>query len=186
MSVKAIDLRRGMAVSKDNGIWIVVDNQKVAKGNWRSYQVVKLKNFQTGQSLEDRYRTDELFEQAMLERKELEYLYSDATNHIFMDPDSFEQVGIAVDLVGDEKMYLVPNLKCQVAFVDSKAVTVELPFTVEMTVVETPPGIKGATATNQMKDAVCESGARIRVPAFVENGTKIKVDTRTGEYLGRA
>ena len=186
MSIKSIDLRRGMAVNFKDGIWLVVDNQKVAKGNWRSYQVVQLKNLITGQSIEDRYRTDELFEQAILDRKEMEYLYSDQTSHVVMDPDTFEQMNLPADLIGNDKVYLVPNIHLNVAFVDGKPVQIELPNVVELVVVDTPPGIKGATATNQVKEATCESGARIKVPPFVENGTKVKVDTRTGEYLGRA
>jgi elongation factor P len=116
----------------------------------------------------------------------MEYLYSDASSHVVMDPDTFEQVHLPAELIGDQKVYLVPNIHLQVAFVDGKAVTVDLPNTVELTVAQTPPQVKSATATSQMKEAVCEGGARIKVPAFVENGTKVKVDTRTGEYISRA
>lgn len=186
MAIKAIDLRRGMAVNFKDGIWVCVDNQKVAKGNWRSYQVVQLKNIQTGQLIEDRFRVDEPFEQAILDRKDMEYLYSDASSHVVMDGETFEQIHLPAELIGDQKVYLVPNIHLQVAFVDGKAVTVDLPNTVELTVAETPPQVKGATATSQVKDAICEGGARIKVPAFVENGTKVKVDTRSGEYISRA
>jgi elongation factor P len=184
--MKAIDLRRGMAVTFKDGIWVCVDNQKVAKGNWRSYQVIQLKNIRTGQLIQDRFRVDEPFEQAILDRKDMEYLYSDATSHVVMDADTFEQIHLPAELIGDQKVYLVPNIHLQVAFVDGKPVTVDLPNTVELTVVDAPPQVKGATATSQVKDAVCEGGARIRVPAFVENGTKVKVDTRSGEYISRA
>jgi elongation factor P len=186
MAIKAIDLRRGMAVNFKDGIWVCVDNQKVAKGNWRSYQVIQLKNIQTGQLIEDRFRVDEPFEQAILDRKDMEYLYSDATTHVVMDGETFEQIHLPADLIGDQKVYLVPNIHLQVAFVDGRPVTVDLPNTVELTVAQTPPQVRSATATSQMKDAVCEGGARIKVPAFVENGTKVKVDTRTGEYISRA
>jgi elongation factor P len=186
MGIKAVDVRRGMAVNFKDGIWVIVDNQKVAKGNWRSYQVIQLKNLQSGQLIEDRFRVDEQFEQAMLERKDMEYLYSEGTSLVIMDPGSYEQMNISSELVGEAKIYLMPNVSLQVAFVDGKPVTVELPNTVELTVVDTPPEVKGGTATNQMKDAICEGGARVKVPPFVVNGTKIKVDTRTGEYLGRA
>lgn len=185
MGIKAVDVRRGMAVQHKNGIWVIMDNQKVAKGNWRSYQVIQLKNLTTGQLIEDRFRTDEQFEQAMLDRKDMEYLYSEANSVVVMDPGSYEQVNIPMELIGDSKVFLVPNMVLQIAFVDGKPVTVELPNTVELTVVDTPPEVKGATATNQMKDAECEGGARVKVPPFVVIGTKIKVDTRNGEYLGR-
>jgi len=185
MAIKAIDLRRGMAVNYKNGIWVIVNNEKVAKGNWRSYQVIQLKNIQTGQCLEERFRTDEGFDQAMLDRKPMEYLYSDGQSHIVMDPQSYEQIELPAELIGDQAVYLTPNIQLDVALVDGKPVTVDLPNTVNLKVVDTPPQVKGATATNQNKEAVCEGGARIRVPSFVENGTVVKVDTRTGEYLGR-
>ena len=186
MSIKAIDLRGGMAVQWRDGIWACIKNEKVAKGNWRSYQVIQLKNIKTGQVLKDRFRTDEEFEQAMLDRKQVEYLYTDGEGHVVMDPDSYEQVHIPKELIGDRGVFLAPNIKLDVAFVDGLPATVDLPNTVELKVVETPPQVRGATATNQLKDAICEGGARVKVPPFVENGTVIKVDTRNGEYLGRA
>lgn len=186
MSVKAIDLRRGITVNWKNGIWICVTNEKVAKGNWRSYQVVQLKNVKTGQVLKERFRTDEELEQAIIDRKVMTYLYSDTTSHVVMDNESFEQIELPADMVGQDAVYLAENLEVQVVYVDGTAVSVELPNTVELKVVDTPPQVKGATATNQLKDAVCEGGARVRVPPFVENGTRIKVDTRSGEYLSRA
>ena len=185
MGIKAIDLRRGMAVNYKNGIWVIVTNEKVAKGNWRSYQVIQLKNIQTGQLLEERFRTDEGFEQAMLERKPMEYLYSDGQHHVVMDPVSYEQVELPMDLVGGQGVYLTPNIQLEIALVDGKPVTADLPNTVNLKVIDTPPQVKSSTATNQLKEAVCEGGARIKVPPFVEIGTMVKVDTRTGEYLGR-
>jgi elongation factor P len=186
MGIKAIDLRRGMAVSYKDGIWIVVSNEKVAKGNWRSYQVIAIKNITTGQQLSDRFRTDEQFAEAYLETRPMEYLYSDAENHVVMDPSSYEQLNIPRALIGEQEVYLTANMPLQVSVVKGKPVLAELPNVAILTVVDTPPEVKGATATNQLKDAMCEGGARIRVPAFVENGEKIKVDTRTGEYLSRA
>ncbi len=186
MSVKAIDLRRGMAVEYKGGIWVCVSNQKVAKGNWRSYQSIQLKNIRTGQTADDRFRTDEQFEQVMLDRKQMEYLYTDNTGHVMMDPDTFEQTHLPRELLGEQEVFLTPNITLEVGFVEGNPITVEMPNTVELSVTDTPPEVKGATATNQLKDAVCEGGARIKVPPFIENGTVVKVDTRTGEYLGRA
>jgi elongation factor P len=186
MAIKAIDLRRGMGVGYKGGVWVCVDNQKVAKGNWRSFQVIQLKNIKTGQLIEERFRTDEPFEEAFVERKPMEYLYSTSDSHVLMDMKSYEEVHISTDLIGDRKVYLTPNLEVMVGLVDGKPVLAELPNTVELTVVETPPEVKSATVTNVMKEAVCEGGARIKVPPFVNNRTKIKVDTRTGEYMGKA
>ena len=185
-TIKAIDLRRGMGVVWKNVIWIVVENEKVAKGNWRSSQVLKLKNLKTGQVLDERFRTDELFEQAIFERNPMNYLYSETGNHVFMDNESYEEVRVPIDLMGEQSVYLTPNLEVIVGFVDEKAVQVELPASVELVVTDVPPELKGATVTNNLKDAVCEGGARVRVPAFVNNGDHILVDTRSGEYLSRA
>jgi elongation factor P len=185
-NIKTIDLRRGQAVQYKSGIWVCVKNDKVAKGNWRSSQVIQLKNFQTGQLIEERFRTDEIFELAMLERKPMKYLYSDAKSHIFMDMESFEETHIDAALVGDESVYLVPDLEVTICTVEGKPVLVELPNTVALTIQDTPPELKGATVTNTMKEAICEGGAKVKVPPFITNGTKIIVDTRTGEYLNRA
>lgn len=186
MAIKAIDLRRGMAVNYKDGLWVCVDNSKVAKGNWRSYQVIQLKNFKTGQLIEERFRTDEPFTEAFLERKNMEYLYSSGANHVLMDMQTYEEVNVPAELIGDNAVYLTPNLPVVVAMVENAPISVELPNTVELLITDTPPEIKGATATNQLKEAHCEGGAVIRVPAFIVNGTKIRVDTRTGEYLGKA
>ena len=186
MAIKAIDLRRGMAVKHKDGLWVCVDNQKVAKGNWRSYQVIQLKNIKTGQLIEDRFRTDEGFEETFLDRKSLQYSYTAGGNHVFMDMETFEETSIPVDLIGEQSVYLTPNLPIVVGFVDGKPITIDLPNTVELTVVDTPPEVKGATATNQMKEATCDTGAKIKIPPFINNGTRVRVDTRTGEYLGKA
>jgi len=186
MSIKAVELRRGMGVMYKDGIWVVFSAQHVAKGNKRSYMQIELKNAQTGQLIRERFRVDDAFDQAIFDRKAMEYLYSDGTGHVVMDPGSFEQVSLPDDLIGGQRVYLAPNIALEVAFVAGRAVSVELPNTVELTVQDTPPQVKGATATNQLKDALCQGGARVKVPPFVENGQVIKVDTRSGEYLGRA
>jgi elongation factor P len=185
-SIKSIDLRRGMGVIWKNNIWTVIDNQKVAKGNWRSSQVLTLKNLKNGQVLEERFRTEETFEQAIFDRKPMNYMFSEDQFHVFMDMESFEEVRVARDLVGDQYVYLTPNLEVVVGFVDNKAVTIEIPFTVELIITDTPPELKGATVTNTLKEAVCEGGAHIRVPGFISNGDHVLVDTRTGDYLSRA
>ncbi len=186
MAIKANDLKRGMAVMYKNGIWACVTNGKIAKGKGQSYQSISLKNVKTGQLISERFRTTEAFEQAILDRKQYEYLYSEPDSHVVMDPDSYEQINIPAELLGDSSIFLTENISIEVSFVDGQAILAELPNTVELKVADTPPQVKGATATNQLKDAVCEGGAKIKVPPFVEIGTLVKVDTRTGEYLGRA
>jgi len=186
MNVQAIELKRGQAVNYKNGIWVCISNEKVAKGNWRSYQVIQLKNIQTGQLIKERFRTDEAFETAFIERQPMTYLYSDASGHVMMNMETFEEVRVPLDLIGDQSVYLVPNLQVTMGLQDGRPVTAELPNTVELTVQDTPPQMKGATATNSMKEAQCEGGARVKVPSFVANGAHILVDTRTGEYLSKA
>ncbi|MFP4355348.1 MAG: elongation factor P [Phycisphaerae bacterium] len=186
MGVKANDLRRGQAVEYKNGVWVCQDNTKIAKGKGQSYQSIQLKNIESGQLIEERFRTTEEFEPVHVDRKTMEYLYSDNTGIVVMDPETYEQVNIHTDLIGDQAVYLKENIALEIAFIGGNPITVELPNTVELVVEETPPQIKGATATNQYKDATCEGGALVKVPPFVENGELIKIDTRTGEYIGRA
>lgn len=186
MGIKAIDLRKGMGVQYKNTIWVVFDFEKVSKGNWRSYMQITLKNAVNGQIIKDRFRVDEQLEPAVFDRRPMEYLYSEVSKHIFMDPQTYEQVELSDELIGDDRVYLTPNISVMVASVEGRPISIELPFTVELKIIDTPPSVKGATATNQYKDAECEGGARVKVPAFVETGEVIKVDTRNGEYLGRA
>jgi elongation factor P len=186
MAIEAIDLRRGMGVEYKGSVWVCVNNEKIAKGKGRSYQSIQLKNMRTGQLIEERFRTQDEFELVHIERKGMDYLYSDGSAHVLMDPDTYEQFSLPAELIGDRKVYLTENCRIEVGFVDGEAVTAELPYTVELKVVDTPPQVRGATATNQPKEAACEGGARVRVPPFIENGEVIKVDTRTGEYISRA
>ncbi|HUS46476.1 MAG TPA: elongation factor P [Phycisphaerae bacterium] len=186
MSIQAVDLRRGAAVKYNGDVWICVENEKVAKGNKRSYQSVALRNAKTGQLIRERFRVNEAFEEVFVSRKPMTYLYSDASGHVVMDNETYEQMHLPAELIGDRRAYLKENIALEVAFADDKPVGADLPNTVELKVVSTPPEVRGATATQQLKDAVCEGGARIKVPAFIAVGTVVKVDTRTGEYLGRA
>jgi len=186
MPIRAIDVRSGQGVIWRDAVWIVQGNTKVAKGKGRSYQSIRLKNLRTGQVVEERFRTEDEFEQAIIQRKPAQYLYSDGEGHVFMDMETFEEVRVPADLVGDRHVFLTPSLEVTIGWLDGSPVTVDLPFTVVLEVEDTPPQLKGATATNQMKDAVCKGGARVKVPPFVEKGEKIKVDTRSGEYLERA
>ncbi|NLF33276.1 MAG: elongation factor P [Planctomycetes bacterium] len=186
MAIKAIDLRRGMGVSFRDRVWVVHSSTHVPKGKGRSYQQIELKSVTDGTIIRERFRTEEQLEQAIFERKTMEYLYSEGNHHIVMDMDTYEQIELPDDLIGDQRVYLMPNIHLEVSSVEGGPVSVDLPNQVELTVVDVPPAVKGATVTNQLKEALCEGGARVRVPSFVENGTVIKVDTRTGEYLGRA
>jgi elongation factor P len=184
--IKAGDLRKGRTVVHNDQLYIVHEAQHMSKGNWRSYMQVKLKHMQSGQILDVRFRMDDMLDTPFLEQKELEYLYQDGRNLVVMDTESYEQMTLDKEVLGDSVIFLKENEKLACQFYEGRVVTAELPNTVELAVTETPPVVKGATATNQPKDAILETGARVKVPAFIEIGEKIRVDTRTGEYLERA
>lgn len=186
MPVKANDMTKGMAIDMDGELFVVVDtfNRKPGKGG--SYVRTKFKSLSTGLIREERFRPDEVLEDAFLERKPMQYLYKDNAGYVFMDLETYEQHIVSEDLVGDDAVYLTAELEVQVVMYEGKAVGVNLPSTVEMTVTETDPAIKGQTATNQYKPAMTDTGLSITVPPFVEVGEVIKVDTREGKYLSRA
>lgn len=184
--IKAVELRKGKTVLYEGELFVVHDAQHVAKGNKRSYMQAKLKNFKQGNIIDVRFRVDETLEVPFVESKEYEFLYEDGNGFVVMDHATFDQFTVSPDVVGDAKMYLVPNEKISCQLLDGQILSFELPNTVTLAVAETPPVVKGATASAQMKDAVLETGARIKVPGFIEPGQKVRVDTRTGQYLDRA
>ncbi len=184
--IKASDLRPGKVINFEGNLFSVKDAQHVAKGNKRSYIQMKLKNFHTGQIIDYRARVDEDFDAPFVESKEYEYLYYDGQDYVLADVNTYEQIPVGEDMFGDQIQYLKDNERVQVDLVDGKIVSVQLPQIVELEVADTPPVVKGATATNQSKEAILQSGAKVKVPPFIENGEMIRVDTRTGEYVERA
>jgi elongation factor P len=183
--IKATEIRRGIAIIIDGTVYIVHEFQHVAKGNWRSYIQAKLRNLKTGQLIEQRIRSTDTIEESFVDKKEMEYLYSQGTEHIFMDLETYEQAALNNDLIGDMMQWLKPNTTVMVTISEGQMVGIEPPNTVDLRVTETPPVVKGATATNQSKEAILETGAKVRVPPFIETGEMIRVDTRTGEYVER-
>jgi elongation factor P len=154
-------------------------------GNLPSKLTLKMKDLKTGFVIEQRVHPESKVEQAYLERRDMEYLYKDGDGYVFMDKESFEQETLSEELVGDMMLYLKENNSCQVTFYDGKALSVELPASVELTVTETDPAIKGATAAAQYKPATLETGLKIQVPPFIEIGEKVVVSTTDGTYLSR-
>lgn len=186
MSVKASELKRGQVILHDGTRYTIKDIQHVAKGNWRSYYQIKLKNFNTGQVTEQRFSVDDKVETLFVQTKELEYLYREGENLILADPETYDQTPVPVDIVGDGMQFLKENFRLTCSIIDEQIVSAELPIVVELQVTDTPPVVKGATATNQNKEAVMETGAKVKVPPFIEIGEMLRIDTRTGEYLERA
>ena len=178
-------MRPGMAVTMDGSLFICTQATHVTPGNLRAFVQAKLKRISDGVILEKRLRSTEEVEQAFLDRREMEYLYSDTAGHVLMDTKTYDQITVSDDIIGGLIHYFKPNTPLTALLNEGKVVTIELPKTVELTVTDTPPAIKGATATNQMKDAVLETGLKTRVPPFIENGEVVKINTDDGSYLGR-
>lgn len=183
--VKATDIRKGLTLYHENELFIVHESDRVAKGNWRSYMNVKLKNFKTGKIMDFRFNMDDQFEIPFVEDRPFEYLYRDGDNYVLMNTDTFDQLMVSKDLMPDADNYLKGNEKVQCKLLNGDIVGVDLPNTVELEVTDAPPVVKGATATNQTKEIVVETGYKLRAPPFITIGEKIRIDTRTGEYMSR-
>ncbi|MCU0916024.1 MAG: elongation factor P [Planctomycetes bacterium] len=184
--MKASEMRPGMAFIMDGQLCICTVATHVTPGNLRAFVQAKLRRLSDGTTIEKRLRSTEDVEQAYLDRREMEYLYSDKSEHIFMDSKSYDQVSVSDELLGESIRYFKPNTPVVALTHDGNVVSLELPKVVELAVTETTPMTKGATVTNQMKDAVLETGLRVRVPPFIEIGEVVRVNTEDGSYGGRA
>ncbi len=182
----ATQLRKGMIVKIDNKLYRIFDRQHVTPGNLRGFVRVKMRNVQNGTMAEEKFRSEDIVERVSLEQKEMQYLYNDADGYHFMDMVSYEQVALTADLMGDAVGFLKPEMSIQVEFYGENPIGIELPQTVDLKVTETMPGIKGATATNQLKPATLETGVVVQVPPFINEGDVVRVNTETGEYQTRA
>ena len=185
MSIKATDMKKGMVLNFDGILCVVVDYQHVKLGKGGAVLQTKLKNVVEGNVVTRRIRSEETLEQVFVDKEQYEYLYSTGSEHVMMHKETFEQINIDDTLFGDGPKYCKPNTDVEIQFFDGKPMSVSLPNAVELQVTDTPPAIKGATATNQYKKATLETGVEVSVPPFVETGEMIRVDTRTGEYLER-
>ncbi len=184
--IKAIDLRKGRTIIHEGELAVVHDCRHVAKGNKGSYMQTKLKSLKTGTMFDVRFNVNDRIEVPFVESREYEFLYRDGDDYILMDLESYDQFPVSADIVGDAAQWLTPNQRVTGQVYQNQIVQLEMPVTVTLTVTEAPPVVKGATVTNQPKEVVVETGAKVRVPAFIEEGERINVDTRTGEYIERA
>ncbi len=175
-----------MVIKFNNELFSVFSMAHRTPGNLRGFVQVKMRNFRTGSMMEHRFSSEDKVEKAMLDEQEMEYLYDDGEYYYFMNTESFEQMHLTKDILGDAVNFLIPQLKVNVEFYEGKAVSVELPASVTMTVVETEPGMKGASVSNVTKAAKLETGLVVQVPPFVNEGEKIRVSTSESEYLERA
>ncbi len=185
-SVLYVDLRKGMViVGEDGQLYQIVDRELKTPGNLPSKLRIRVKNIKTGFVLDQRVHPEDKVEQAYLEKREMQYLYKDIDGYVFMDTETYDQITLSEEMIGDLMPYLKEENKAAVTFYDEKALSLELPATVELRVTDTEPSIKGATASAQYKPATLETGLKIQVPAFIGIGELIAIDTRNGEYLSR-
>src|SRR5437764_6394046 len=184
--ISATQMRPGMVVKFNNELHSVFSVNHRTPGNLRGFVQAKLRNLRSGSMFEHRFSSEDRVEKAMLEEHEMEYLYDDGEYYYFMNTESFEQMHLMKDLLGDAVNYLIPQLRVKVEFYEGKPISVELPPTVDMTVVETEPCIKGASVSNVTKPAKVETGLVVQVPPFIIEGEKIRVSTAEGTYQERA
>lgn len=184
--MNSTDLSPGMAIKMDGKLFLITEVEHRTPGNLRAFVQVKLRDLKSGSLIDKRLRSGEDVEQVDLDRRTMEYLYQQGSMAVFMDLESFEQVELPREVVGDLTLYVLPNTQIIVLWCDGKPISVELPLVVTLTVTDTPPGIKGATATNQLKEATCETGLKTRVPPFITIGEKVIISTSDGSYRSRA
>jgi elongation factor P len=184
--MQATQLRPGMVIKFNNDLYSVFSTMHRTPGNLRAFVQVKMRNLRNGSIYEHRFASTDDVERVQLEEHEMEYLYDDGEYYYFMNTETYEQMHLTKDLLGDAVEYLTPNLRVKVEFFEGKPISVELPPTVDLTVVETEPGLKGATVSNVGKPAKLETGLVVQVPPFIEQGERIRVSTADGSYLERA
>ncbi len=184
-SIPATRLRKGMLIKLDNQLFRILDLQHITPGNWRGMVKVKLRNLRTGSLSDQRLRSEDIVERETLDEREVQYLYGDANGYHFMDTSTYEQFQLTGEALGDAVNYLVPDGLVKIEFYGTEPVGIEMPQTVDLKVEETAPGIKGATASAQVKPAKLETGLVIQVPPFVNPGDRVRVNTETGEYESR-
>jgi elongation factor P len=186
MAIPATQMRPGMIIKHNDQLHSVFKVEHRTPGNLRAFIQAKLRNLRTGAMFEHRFRSGDAIEKVTVDEINMEYLYQDDVGYVFMNQENYEQLTLGSDTLGDAVEYLIPNMTLRVEFFDGKAVGVELPQTVDLTVVETEPGIKSATASSVTKPAKTETGLVVQVPPFINEGDRIRVDTAEGAYLSRA
>jgi elongation factor P len=183
--IQATQLKRGMVIKHDGGLWRVVEAQHKTPGNLRGMVQAKIRNIKTGAISDHRFRSVDMVERAILDDTQMEFLYQDGEMYHFMNNETYEQIGLSEEVLGDAVPYLMANIKLNVEMFEDRPVGISLPLTVEMTVMETEPSIKGASVSNVGKPAKMETGLIVQVPAFIGEGEKIRIDTATGSYIER-
>jgi elongation factor P len=183
--IQATQLKRGMCIKHDNDLYRVVSTQHITPGNWRGMVQAKIRNLKSGSIIEHRFRSEDRVERAILDETDMEFLYQDGDMYHFMNAETYEQIALSDEVLGEAVQYLIPNIRLKVELYEGRPVGIELPLTVEMAVVETEPAIKGASVSNVGKPAKMETGLVVQVPPFISEGDRIKIETATGAYIER-
>ncbi|MGD0134946.1 MAG: elongation factor P [Bryobacteraceae bacterium] len=184
--ISATQLRPGMVIKFNNELYSIFKMEHRTPGNLRGFVQVKMRSLRSGTMTEHRFSSEDRVDRAALEEIEMEYLYDDGEYYYFMNTENFEQMHLTRDILGDAVEYLVPQLKVNIEFYEGKPMSVELPPTVDLTVVETEPGLKGASVSNVTKAAKLETGLVVQVPPFINEGEKVRISTAEGTYQERA
>ena len=183
--IQATQLRKGNTILHNGELFQVVDYTHITPGNWRGMVQTKLRNLRTGAIIDHRFRSEDRVEKAILDDREMEYLYADGADYHFMDTETYEQTHLNADTLGDAVQYLVANTRIHIQFYDGKPIGMEMPPTVDLRVVQTDPGMPSATVSNVLKPATLETGLVVGVPHFISEGEVIRVDTTEGKYVER-
>jgi elongation factor P len=184
--MQATQIRPGMVIKYNNELYSIFSMVHRTPGNLRAFVQVRMRNLRSGSMMDNRFSSTENVERAILDEQEMEYLYDDGEYYYFMNTETYEQMHLTKEILGDAVDYLIPNLKVHVEFYEGKPMSVELPASVDMTVMETEPGLKGASVSNVTKPAKMETGLVVQVPPFINEGEKIRVSTSEGAYQERA
>ncbi|MGH9673321.1 MAG: elongation factor P [Bryobacteraceae bacterium] len=184
--IQSTHLRPGMIIKFNGDLFSIFKTEHRTPGNLRGFVQAKMRKLSSGSMIEHRFSSEDRVERVSLDEHEMEYLYDDGDSYHFMNTESFEQMHLTHDMLGEAIHYIVPNMRVSVAFYEGKPISVDLPPSVDLTVVETEPGIKGATVSNVTKPAKLETGLVVQVPPFINQGEKIRVNTTEGTYLERA
>ncbi len=184
--IDATQIRKGMIIIMDGTLFRVMEMQLITPGRWKAMVQTKLRNLQSGSQTEHRFRSEERLEQAFLEEVEMEYLYKQGDDYFFMNLNTYEQISLTAETIGDGVKYLLPNTVIKIQMFEGRPVGIDLPNAVDLKVTNTEPRLKGATQTSMYKPATVETGAVILVPEFIKEGDVIRVDTRDDKYLERA
>ncbi len=179
------DFRPGLVMRWNNDLWSISEFQHVNPGNWRAFVRAKLKNLKTGRVVEHRFRAGESIDQVRVERKTCQYLYRENAEFVLMDNETYDQFNVTAETIGDGQKFLKENTNIDLLFDGAKIIAVEIPLFINLEVTMTEPGLKGDTVSNTLKAATLETGATVMVPLFVNQGDKLKIDTRSGEYVER-